>query len=359
MLADILYGLLLFVCALAVIGVFRHIRSLRRSNSIPSEQLFILMFVLLLGVCLGYLLLNSQINKLDLVEDDQGHTEKQVFIEKLYPPLVLSQDHLNNQVTSLKSLQKQIVALRDEHPQQKERLQFSYSVWSRERKELVILKSDLDKAVHRAWSYRKTKDNSFVENKFSREAVDWDKAIKSRLSEYQESQLQVTNSMLDNVMLQRQNLSELVIGNKVIAKANATLTQSAFSIATVDKLVEALAIRSPKRVALLESMTQAISVAIQKRREVRNYALDKPNLQTALQRVMDDWFALERRSIYYRDQVLHAVQADYLARILGVNQRDNQIVRLEREINKVLPVLLNKLKASNVNLEKSYQLSPS
>ena len=359
MLADILYGLLLLVCALAVIGVFRYVRSLRRSNSIPSEQLFILMFVLLVGICLGYLLLNSQINKLDIVEDDHGHTEKQVFIEKLYPPLVLSQNHLNNQVTSLKSLQKQIVALRDEHPQQKERLQFSYSVWSRERKELVILKADLDRAVHRAWSYRKTKDNSFVENKFSREAVDWDKAIKSRLSEYQESQLQVTNVMLDNVMLQRQNLSELVIGNNVVTMTKATLVQSLFSPATVDTLVEALAIRSPKRVILLDAMTQEISLAIQKRREVRNYALDKPNLQATLQRVMSDWLALEKRSIYYRDQVLHAVQADYLARILGVNQRDNQVVRLEREINKVLPVLLNELEASRVSLEKSYQLSPS
>lgn len=358
MLADILYGLLLFVCALAVIYVFRHIRKLRHNSDIPPERLFVLMFALLAGVFIGYLLLASQISKVGIPDAELEKTEKEAFVEQLYPPLFITQQQLNSQVLNLKDLQKQIVVLRDEHPQQKDRLQFTYSVWNRERKGFVSLKSDLDKSIHKAWSYHKRNDKNFVENKFSREAVDWDEAIKSRLSEYQGSQLEVTNAMLDNVILQRQNLSELVIGQSAVELVDGVSLKSVFSVNTVDKLLSALTARSSKQVALLDSINQEVNYATQKRREVRNYALDKPDLQATLQRVMKDWRSLENRAVYYRDQVLHAVQADYLARILGVNQRDNQIVRLERAINKKLPVLLNDLKASREILEKSYQFSP-
>jgi hypothetical protein len=315
------------------------------------------MFVLLVGIFLGYLLINNQINKLGVPDSELEKTEKEAFVELLYPPLFVTQQQLNSQVISLKDLQKQIIALRDEHPQQKERLEFTYSIWNRERKGFVELKSEVDRSIHKAWSYHKRKDKNSVETKFSREAVDWDKAIKSRLSEYQGSQLQVTNTMLDNVIQQRKNLSKLVVGKSSVGLADGALLQSEFSPNTVDKLLEGLAIRSPKQVALLESLNKEINVTVQKRREVRNYALDKPNLQATLQRVMKDWLSLENRATYYRDQALHAVQADYLARILGVNQRDNQIIRLGREINKKLPALLNDLQTSRAKLDKSYQLS--
>jgi len=315
------------------------------------------MFVLLVGVFLSYLLVNNQLNKLGVPDSELEKTEKEAFVELLYPPLFVTQQQLNSQVVNLKDLQKRIVALRDEHPQQKERLEFTYAIWNRERKDFVELKAEIDRSVHKAWSYHKRKDKHSVETKFSREAVDWDKAIKSRLSEYQGSQLQVSNTMLDNVILQRKSLSELAVGKRTVELADGVLLQSDFSINTVDKLLAGLAIRSPKQVALIELMGKEINFTVQKRREVRNYALDKPNLQVTLQRVMKDWLSLENRATYYRDQALHAVQADYLARILGVNQSDNQIIRLGREINKKLPALLNDLQAARAKLDKSYQLS--
>lgn len=359
MLADFLYGLLLVVSALAVIAVFRHIRKLRRTSNTPSEHLFILMFALLFGVLLGYLLINKQLEKLNVVDEGQIMSEKEVFVGKFYPPLLETQKQLNSQVISLKDLQKQIVALRDEHPQQKDRLQFSYSVWHRERKGLVTLKNELDKSIHSAWSHHNARENSFIDDQFSRDAVDWDKAIKTRLDEYHDGQLEVTNAMLDNVISQRKNLSEMVVGANAVAMPQGVVLKSVFSEKTVDKLLEALNIRSPKRAALLDDMSKEVNFTVQKHREVRNYSLDKPELQATLQRVMKEWMALENRAIYYRDQMLHAVQADYLARILGVNQRDSQLVRLEREINKMLPILLNDLNESRKALNKSYQFAPS
>ncbi|RVU85447.1 hypothetical protein EOL70_05740 [Leucothrix sargassi] len=358
MLVDTLHYFLIILSVLATLATFSHIRGLRRTGEYSSEQLFIFMFCLLAAIAFGYFILKAQVNKLEVSDDEHYRSEKELFIEQTYPPLFVSQKQLYAQIDNLSDLQKQIVALRDNHPQQKDRLESVYAIWNQERKRLVNLKTELERAVHKAWTEQNSRNSGFVDSQFSREAVDWDKVLKRRLAEYENAQIEVTNTMLDNVIEQRQALSELSPVKGAPELPSGQMRQTVFSAATVKILAEALALREPKRVALLDSMNKEVSYAAQRRREVRNYALDKPNFQVALRRVMDDYFALENEAVYYRDQVLHAVQADYLARILGVNQRDNQMIRLEREIGKKLPVLLDDLNTTRLAIDKSYQFAP-
>ena len=353
---DFLYGLLWVMTVSAVIYTFFLARRIRRNSSVPIERLFVMTFVLLIAIAMTFVFLNKQLNQ---SEDGRGvgvsKMEHYDFVKQVYPPLIVAQNKLSHQITQLYDLQKQILKLRGEHPQQAERLQFAYNQWFEERKGLSQIKLNLDRSVRSAWIQHKTQDKKAITSAFNRQAVDWEKIISDRLARLQDSQLKVNNAMLDNVTLKNRSLLRLKRGKNANFATSGAVFKSAFASDTTATL-EAYFDEAASDVAeTFSKMSNEINVASQRGRQVRNYALENPDLKPTLDKVVTNWLQLENRSIYYRDQVLHAIQANYLAVILGTNKRDNQLVRLERALKSKIPELYSEIKGARESLEKSYK----
>ena len=280
------------------------------------------------------------------------------FVKKIYPPLITAENKLSRQITQLHDLQKQIVKLRSEHPQQADRLQFAYSQWLNERKELSQLKLQLDRSVRNAWIQHKTQDEAVIASAFNRQAVDWEKIISDRLDRLQNSQLKVNNAMLDNVMLQNRKLSRLRRGKNANFATSGAVFKSAFSSETKATLLKYFEEVTPDVAETFAVMGDEINIASQRGREVRNYALDNPDLKPTLDKVTASWLQLENKSIYYRDRILHSIQGMYLAVLLGTNKRDKQLGRLTKTLNQKIPALAAELEKSRTLLEKSYKTGP-
>lgn len=358
MLADVLYGLLVVATVFIVIVIFRVIRKIRHSSGIPSERLLVMTFAMLGGLALLFFFLKGHINDLRVSNGEVQKTAQQLFVEKIYPPLAGAQSQLDFQLKQLAILQKRIFELSRNHPQQSFRLQFAYNIWKFERQGLTQLKSRVDRAVRIAMGVHRVSDPSFVENAFNREAVDWEKIITDRLKQYHGSQLKVSNSMIDNVMLQNKNLNKVRRGKHAILTAEGLVIKSEFDPRTVAPLMAYLEQTVPDVFESFTSIAKEVNTATQKRQEVRNYSLENPDLGMALKKVSDGWLRLESKGIYYRDQLLHAIQAEYLAVLLGTNKKDSQILRLKKSISEHVFALHDDLTQSRIILEKSYKTAP-
>ena len=356
---ELLYGLLWIITVAAVVFTFLLARRIRRNSDVPTERIFVLTFGLLFAIAMLFFFLNKQLYKAD-GGDERGvaRMEHYDFVKRVYPPLITAQNKLTHQITQLNDLQKKILTLRSEHPQQADRLQFVYNQWLNERKALSQTKLKLDRSVRGAWIQHRTQDKKVVASGFSRQAVDWEKIIKDRLARLQDSQLKVNNKMLDNVTMQNKNLSRLRRGKNANFATSGAVFKSAFTPETTATLLEYFDETSPSLAKMFEEMGNEINIASQRGREVRNYALENPDLKPTLDKVMTNWLQLENKSIYYRDQILHAIQARYLAVILGTNKRDNQLKRLDKKLKAKIPELHDELKKSRTSLEKSYKTGP-
>ena len=356
---DLSYGLLWIIAVAAVIFTFLLARRIRRNSDMPIERLFVMTFALLFGIAMMFFFLNKQLHKADGV-DERGvvKMEHYDFVKQIYPPLITAQNKLAHQITQLNDLQKQVLKLRSEHPQQADRLQFVYNQWLNERKELSRLKFKLDRSVRGAWIQHKTQDKKVVASAFNRQAVDWEQIISDRLARLQDSQLNVNNKMLENVIVQRKNLSRLRRGKNANFATSGAVFKSAFTPETTEILLAYFDETSPNLAEKFDEMGSEINTASQRGREVRNYALENPDLQPTLDKVMTNWLQLENKSIYYRDQILHAIQGRYLAVILGTNKRDNKLRLLDKILKQKISELHGELKKSRTSLEKSYKTGP-
>ena len=88
MLADFLYGLLLVVTVLAVFGIFRIVRRIRRSSGAPTERLLVLTLVMLGGLVVLFFFLNAQLDGYRISNGEVPKTDQQLFVEKIYPPRI-------------------------------------------------------------------------------------------------------------------------------------------------------------------------------------------------------------------------------------------------------------------------------
>ena len=171
--ADILYGLLWTITVCAVVFTFILAKRLRRNSDIPIERLFVMTFALLVGIAMSFMLLSKQLHSTD---NSEGPSLKRMdhygFVKQIYPPLITAQNKLSHQVKQLNDLQKQVMNLRGEHPQQGDRLQFAYDKWLEDRKDLSQIKLNLDRSVRNAWIQHKTQDKKVIASEFTRQAVD-------------------------------------------------------------------------------------------------------------------------------------------------------------------------------------------
>ncbi len=356
MLGDFLYGLLLVTTVLIVLGIFRLMRSIRRSTGIPSERLFILTFILLFLTAMLFVFFNGWVGEYRS-PGERSKSDEELFVERIYPPLATAQQRLEHQVVQLNKLQEQIVNMRSLHPQQAVRLQRAYKAWQQERKDLAQLKIKIDREVRLARIQHETADKDYITDEFNRVAVDYEKIISDRLSLYEDSQLKVNATMLDNVRYQLKNLSRLRRGKNASMTSGDKVMRSMFSVKTTEVLSDYLRKTDPSLADTFDGIDRQIVVAAQRRREVRNFSLENIDLQPTLDKIMKDWLQFENQGIYYRDQLLHAIQAEYLAVIMGVNKHDNQIVRLKQTIKNKLPELYQDLNQARAGLEKSYKTS--
>ena len=358
MLADFLYGLLIAATVFAVFGIFRIARRIRRTSDVPTERLLVLTLVMLgVLICL-FFFINAQLDGYRTSNGEVQKTDQQLFVEKIYPPLAQAQNMLDYQLKQLTVLQQRIYELSRNHPQQSSRLQLAYNTWKYERQGLTKLKLRVDRAVRVAMGIHKVSDKTYIESAFTREAVDWEKIISDRLNEYHDSQLKVTNTMIDNVILQNKTLGKLKQSKNRFTIAAKTNLKSEFVQKTVDPLIEYLENTEPEVAEVLTKLGKEVTTATQKRREARNYSLENPDLDSVFKKVIDGWLQQENKGVFYRDQLLHAIQAEYLAVLLGTNKKDNQIVRLNKSISQLSNTLYDDLIRSRSTLEKSYRITP-
>ena len=77
---DALYGLLWIITVLAVIFTFVLARRIRRNSGMPTERLFVLTFVLLLGVAAAFFFFQSQLNTMSYGGSQVGQMQHHEFV---------------------------------------------------------------------------------------------------------------------------------------------------------------------------------------------------------------------------------------------------------------------------------------
>ncbi|PID45670.1 MAG: hypothetical protein CSB47_07720 [Proteobacteria bacterium] len=354
MLAYFLYGLLIAVTVLAVLGIFHMARRLYHVSGVPSEYLLVMTLAMLGALVVSVFFIKERIDSTQLPNSNAHKTEQQLFVEQVYLPLADAQSELNRKLKQLAVLQQQIAKLSRRHPQQSVNLRLAHDVWRSERRGMMQLKSEVDHVVRAAMGLHKATDPFFMESTFNRDAVDWEKVISRRLSEYRNNQLKVTNAMVDNAIQQIKNLKKVQRAKDTFATASGVKLKSAFSSETVNDLLAYLEKVQSSTADKIVGLGREVGMAASKRQEVKYDVLENPNLQGVLGKVMEDWLRLGNKGIYYRDQLLHAVQADYLAIKLGVNKKNDQLVELRRLLSEQSQLMYEDIRLSRLKLEQSY-----
>ncbi len=337
-------------------------RQIKKDGRLPPEKMSTLAGVLFIPSIIIFALIFKGISnwRSDL-QQENNKIKIESFVSSVYDPLTKSRRELLKSLASMNGLIRNVENMELEHPNHAGLIRHVKDQWGMAYKELHNAYLDSDKEVRRAWIAHNTMDSQDVLVKFSRQAVQIESALKKAEKEYQAH----INSVQDVMVKSLDQSRKLLDANLKPSKSkkqnifNQELRESIkpfnnFAISELLNFLGTLDDRLKKEVETLQALIRlsAQQAAILKDHLYKNRDLEKP-----LTKIISDWKNLEESSNDSLEQILYAIEAEYIAVKLGLSIESPAIKAMHKSLYNNIPAIVGKGLKQRIVIDQSYRIN--
>lgn len=373
MFANVVFIAFLLISAIVFGFLVLLVRQIKKDGQLSQEKLTRLSAFLFMPFILIFALVFYGLSswRADL-KYQQSRVEVEKFVNRVYPPLAESQQSLLQSISHMRKLQESIEPLRDEHINHAGLLDKIATEWRDSQQTLYTLYAETDKEIRHAWISYKTMDQQDVLDKFNTKAVKLNDKITKLDRDYQVGVRGAKDELIKSIDAARRLLEDKKRRTKQKKKKSKAKSKKQIKGKNKDNqepivIVNFTERTTAKLLAFLSRLDDALAdevlrleedirIARQRHEEVRLYLKDNPDLQLPLSKVMNGWQQLQRTNHQYKNQILYALEAEYLARKLGLSKNDPSVSAMHKTLQSKIPSIVRKARMQRVALERSYSI---
>ncbi len=359
--ANFILAAFLLVSILVFIVLVMLMRQIKKNGSLPPEKMTTLAAILFIPALLVFALISKGItdwrtelqNQKERVEIDQ-------FVRGVYKPLSTAQASLLQSFSEMRALLQDTEALELEYPNHAPLIADVTKEWRAGQIALYNVYKDVDKEVRRAWISFNTMDQQDVLAKFGKQAVQLETDIRKEETKYQRH----IRSVQDKLIQDLDSARKLLDANRKPPKSkkqkvrNQTLREKIrpFNDRTIAELVGFLNLIDKRLKNEVEALQRLIRVSGQQGTIIRSHLEKNRDLERPLTLIINKWKALEEKSQRSLNQVLYAIEAEYVALKLGLSQENPAIKAMHKSLLINIPHIVGKATKQRRSIDQSYKI---
>lgn len=293
---------------------------------------------------------------------EQDQLAQNRFVIDNYEPLLLSQIKIKNEKIRMQRILQEVADMGQEHSNHQKLIFNVVNKWGVGLQELWNTYTDTSKQIRYYWLLSKTNEGHNVRETFSNGAIELEKNNNKAEKKYQK----IIYSIKDDLIKSIDNARKLLAStrrpskNKKRKLKNQLLRESIqpFKDATVSKLVNFVGTIDGRLKERIEKLQDLIRVSGQQSILIRNYLHNNPDLEIPLTITINNWIVLENNSRDKLNQILYAIEAEYIAQRLDLSSRDPSIRGMHKSLKNNIPQIVGKALKQKKNIDQSYNISP-
>lgn len=337
------------------------IRQIKKEGRLPSEKITTLSAILFIPAILIFALISKGIsNWRSDIQFEKEQVEINQFVEGVYKPLAGSQKSLLHSFSEMRSLLQKTQSMELNYSNHAGLISQIAQQWSTGQGVLYSVYNDTDKEIRRAWISYNTMDQQDVLTKFSKQAVRLEQNIKKAGKTYQ----QHIHGVQDELIKDLDRARKLMDANRKPPKSKKqkALNQETrekirpFNDNTIADLVGFLGSIDARLKDELVSLQQLINIAAQQSEIIRSHLFKNQDLEKPLTIIINNWKALEVDSQQRLNQILYAIEAEYVALKLGLSQESPAIKAMHKSLLLDVPAIVNRAMKQRKVIDQSYSI---
>lgn len=359
--ANFILVVFLVVSLLVFVVLVLLLRQIKKDGRLPADKLTTLGAILFIPAILIFALVSKSIsNWHSYIQMEKERVEVSQFVNSVYPPLAVSQESLVRSFAEMRSLLQQTQALEREYPNHAGLISSVTKQWNEGQSVLYDAYNNTDKEIRRAWISYNTMDQQDVLSKFSKQAVHLETDIKKAEKSYQRKVHSVQDEIIKNI----DNARKLLDMNRKLPKSKKRkalnkATQEkiyTFSDRTVSNLIVFLGSIDGRLKEDVESLKKLINIAGQQSEIIRAHLIKNQDLEKPLKIIISDWKKLEADSQLQFKQIMYAVEAEYIAKKLGLSKDSPAIKAMHKSLLLNIPSIVGKVIKKRNRIDQSYKI---
>jgi len=338
-------------------------RQIKRDGRLPAKKRKILAAILFIPALIIFVLIFKQIiDWRTNIQLQQERAELNTFVNSVYSPLVKSQNAILAEEEKMRKLLQQMERLRQEHPNHAQLITDIAQIWRSGLLEYHKSFLETDKEIRRAWISYNTLDQQDVLKKFQKQSVRLDIKNKNAAKKYQKTIDNIQDKLIESLdnarhlldanrrppRNKKQKFKVQEIRQQIIPFHEKNETFLINFLGRIDQELQ-------KQVINLQNL---IRIAAQQSIVVRNHLLNNPDLEAPLVITIKNWLALETEGKEKLNQILYAIEAEYIALKLNLPPRNPAIRAMKKNLLKNIPFIVGKLQKKKQSINQSYNIDP-
>ncbi len=337
-------------------------RQIKKDGRLPPEKMSTLAGVLFIPSIIIFALIFKGISNWRAdIQLENNKIELESFVSGVYEPLTKSRRSLLKNLSSMNGLIRNVENMELEHPNHADVIRDVKDQWSVAYEELHKAYLDSDKEVRRAWIAHNTMDSQDVLVKFSKQAVQIESELKKAGKNYQAHVYSVQDAMVKSLDQSRKLVDANIKPSK--SKKQNVLNQALresirpFNNFAITELLNFLGTLDERLKNEVETLRELIRLSAQQAAILKDHLYKNRDLEKPLTKIISDWKALEDSSNESLEQILYAIEAEYVAVKLGLSIESPAIKAMHKTLYNNIPTIVGKGLKQRVVIDQSYRIN--
>jgi hypothetical protein len=358
--ANFIFAVFLLLSAIVVMVLIMLIRQIRKDGNLPEEKMNTVVALLFIPAIIIFALVFKGITDWrGEIQQQQERLEISQFVERIYTPLATSQQSLRDSFVQMRTLLREIDELEITYSNHAKMISTIRKEWSAAQLVLFNTFNDTDKEVRRAWIAHNTMDQEDVLAKFSKQAVYLEENLQKAEREYELS----LHSSHDKLIKNLDGARKLIDSNRKPPRKKQRLLnkdllenlQPFNDRITADLTTYIASIDSRLKVEI-ETLQELIRLSGQQVSILKTHLRKNADLEKPLTIVINRWIDLEQKNRAQLKQVLYAIEAEYVARKLGLSAKSPALAALHKSLRINIPAMVGNALALRKSIDQSYKV---
>lgn len=338
-------------------------RQIKKDGSLPANKRNKLGAILFIPAIIIFVFVFKQISnwRADILyKKDQ--IELNNFVSSNHEKLLLAQQRIKRERYKMQDILQKVGYMRQEHPNHEQLISNVIISWNKGLQELWTTYIDTGKEIKYYWLLTNTKEGKNVKEKFSKRAVDLENNNKKALKKYDK----VISSIRGNLIKSLDRARRLLDSNRRDAKTKSQRRKNQITRQNIlsfddnpeEKLVNFIGTIDSRLKEEVVNLQKLIHTSGQQSIIIRNYLQNNPDLELPLSRTINNWIILENDSKKKLNQILYAVEAEYIALSLDLPWKSPAIRAMHKSLLRNVPLIVGKAAKEKKNIDQSYNIAP-
>lgn len=358
--ANFIFAVFLLFSAIVLMVLILLIRQIRRDGHLPEEKMNTLVAVLFIPAIIIFALSFKGISdwRSD-IQQEENRIEIAKFVKRIYMPLAVSQQSLRDSFVEMRALLRGIDELEVTYLNHAKMISTIKKEWSTAQVNLFDSYNSTDKEIRRAWIAHKTMDQEDVIAKFSKQAVYLEEDLQKAEREYELSIHSSHDKLINNLDSARKLLDA---NRKPPRKKQRALNKElienmlSFNDRITADLIAYIDSIDPRLKVEIETLQELIRLSGQQVSILRTHLRKNEDLEKPLTIVINRWIELEQKNRGQLNQVLFAIESEYVARKLGLSYKSPALTAMHKSLRVNIPAMVGSALAQRKSIDQSYKV---